>query len=185
MEYFFIIGCLILIVSLIVGSAGVAEKVKESKKVDPQEVQKNLRYVAWNKTYKCDVVGESYYQKALSLIAGPKEKDSKLLDCTAVLIRDPWNKHDPNAVVVTIDGQQVGHLSKTRAAGLVREMEKQGLSSKIMFVVQARIQGGWKNSYSEGSYGVILDFPPANRLSSVISPISMEDSEVRFKNRLK
>ncbi|MGH1564571.1 HIRAN domain-containing protein [Mumia sp. DW29H23] len=36
-------------------------------------------------------------------------------DALCVLVPEPWNPHDRNAVAVAIDGHQVGHLPATLA----------------------------------------------------------------------
>ena len=156
-----------------------------SKKINKAKEVGNIRYVAWNGKYSWDAVGESFYQLQLSSIAGPKEVESKNYNCNAMLIRNPENKHDSNAIMVVIEGKQVGHISRARAASFVREMKKLGLSTDTIFIVKARINGGWRDSYGDGNYGVVFDFPPVNRIAVVLSANSMEDSELLFKNRLK
>ena len=62
-----------------------------------------------------EIVGETYH------IAGIKKvfrgrglpiptAGIEINDAVCVLIPEPWNPHDPNAVAVAIDGQHVGHL---------------------------------------------------------------------------
>lgn len=174
----------IVIFIFLFSNKNVIEKDKEcnlnSKGIG---VAQNLRYIAWNEKYSLDVVGESHYQLQLSMVAGEKKSVSKDLQCYAVLIREPNNVYDSNAVMVVIKGSQVGYLSRSKAASLVKEMNRLHLSSNVMFVVKAKINGGWRDGSSEGSYGVVLDFPPINRISSVISSVSMEDSEQKFNKK--
>ncbi|MDM1545510.1 hypothetical protein HX037_06375 [Ignatzschineria indica] len=181
----YLVLALVIIVALliIVPWREITEHKIKSADSNNEVLPDHFRYASWNKGFNVDVVGESYYQDSLLLIAGPKKSKSKNIDCHAVLIREPDNAHDPNAVMVVIKGKLVGYLKKSMAKRFSEEWRNLGLTSKIMLVVAAKINGGWKDSSSEGNFGVVLDMPPINRISSVISSISMEDSEIKFKNR--
>jgi HIRAN domain len=61
------------------------------------------------------VVGESFYQPALIAITGRHEWKDVQHPCTAILILEPSNPHDPNAVRVEIKSQLVGYLSRADA----------------------------------------------------------------------
>jgi hypothetical protein len=61
------------------------------------------------------VVGESFYQPALVAITGRHDWTEVRHPCTAVLVLEPSNPHDPNAVRVEIGKQLVGYLSRTDA----------------------------------------------------------------------
>ena len=78
--------------------------------------------------YLCDVVGESHYQAALNRIAGGKTEDGHQIECTAILVPEPTNSHDRNAVKVMIAGAQVGYLSRTHAAALSTVFQKRRLA---------------------------------------------------------
>lgn len=111
--------------------------------------------------HETDVVGESFYQSNLMSIAGPKTKDGYNLECKALLVPNPDNPHDPNAIKVMINGKQVGHLSREMAADYAKFLQQQG-NPRLELVVGALITGGWKRRYpngkwSEGHYGVRLD----------------------------
>lgn len=102
-----------------------------------------------NKTsYAYDIVGEQAYQKNLKKIAGPKEEESKFVECYAKVSSEPFNQYDKNAVKVEINGLTVGYLSKSEAAKLAGRV--------INKTVPAVINGGWKDDESTGSYGVKL-----------------------------
>lgn len=62
-------------------------------------------------------VGESHYQRALEAICGRRGRSWTEVTCevTAVLVPEPSNPYDPEAVMVTVDGRQVGHLSRADA----------------------------------------------------------------------
>jgi hypothetical protein len=108
--------------------------------------------------FKFDVVGESHYQQALEDIAGPKDDESKQHDCIAELVLDDDNQYDNQAVLVAIDGQKVGHLSRKHAREFRAELKRQGIAVTVCRV-PALIVGGWKRGSDEGHFGVKLDLP--------------------------
>jgi len=62
-----------------------------------------------------EVAGETHYAKGIKRVfadhgvpIGPS--GSTLEDLTCVLVPNPWNPHDPNAIAVCVSGHQVGHL---------------------------------------------------------------------------
>lgn len=62
-----------------------------------------------------EVAGETYYTKGVRRVfrdAGLPitSKGSTLEDLVCVLVPEPWNEHDPNAVAVLLGGHKVGHL---------------------------------------------------------------------------
>jgi hypothetical protein len=61
------------------------------------------------------VVGESFYQPALIAITGRQEWTEIQHQCTAILVLEPHNPHDPNAVRVEIKRRLVGYLSRADA----------------------------------------------------------------------
>jgi len=62
-----------------------------------------------------EVVGELAYQDALWRLCGGTIGDRIRCDIVAVLVPEPTNPHDANAVSVQIDGQTVGYLSRATA----------------------------------------------------------------------
>jgi hypothetical protein len=68
---------------------------------------------------RVEVVGESHYQPAIRKACdwkGPGE--DTLFECMAELVPEPTNPYDPNAIMIKIDGRQVGYLSRRDAAEL-------------------------------------------------------------------
>jgi hypothetical protein len=64
-----------------------------------------------------NVVGESHYQPAIREACGWQGPGSDtFFDCMAELVPEPTNPYDPNAIMVKIEGRQVGHLSRQDAA---------------------------------------------------------------------
>lgn len=61
------------------------------------------------------VVGESHYQDALASIAGPKRAGGVEVHVLALLVAEPSNPYDANAVAIHVDGAKVGYLSRDNA----------------------------------------------------------------------
>ena len=109
-----------------------------------------------------DIVGESFNQGALNRICGGKTDAGHELEVTAVLIEEPENPHDPNAVKVVIAGETVGHLCRLDAKLYKARLARAGLTGEPVSV-EAIITGGWdRGARGEGHYGVKLDMenPP-------------------------
>lgn len=113
--------------------------------------------------YAFPVVGESFYQDAFISIFGAPTEDGYDEVCKAVLVVDDDNPHDPKAVSVFIEHQQVGNLSRADARAFRKQLTKQGfLPQYRSYVVDARVRGGWnRGSRDKGSFGVALDLPLA------------------------
>ena len=112
-------------------------------------------------TYATEAVGESEYQDELSQIVGGKQERSVEHFCTAILVPEPRNPYDSNAIVVTIDGLQVGYLSRPLAKVWSERLARIGKPTGLT-QVPAVIVGGWKRQKrgktDEGHFGVKLDF---------------------------
>ena len=62
------------------------------------------------------IVGESHYQEQLSSIAAGRTAKGERVEFRVVLVPEPSNKYDPNAVAVyAADGGIVGHLPREDA----------------------------------------------------------------------
>lgn len=84
-----------------------------------------------------EVVGESFYPDGiLHALAGADTRD-----VVAVLWPDPANPHDPMAVAVYVDGQQIGHLSRADARAH-RDRVLAGYRSGQWAAVPARVFAG-------------------------------------------
>src|SRR5205823_252236 len=81
----------------------------------------------------------------------------------AVLVPDPSNPYDPNAIEVRIEGILVGYLSREDAAayraGLLRLMDA---STNRLVALHAVIVGGGPRPDGIGYLGVFLDHDPAD-----------------------
>ena len=110
--------------------------------------------------YDFEVVGESFYQPALKAMAGDHGSNAAHLETTAVVVPDDNNPHDTKAVKVTIDGKQVGNLSREAARSYRRRLaaKKQGM---VPAQCGALVMGGFiDRDGKRASYGVRLDMKP-------------------------
>jgi hypothetical protein len=112
------------------------------------------------------VVGESYYQGALTAIAGGKGHDSVNIETQAALVLEPDNPYDPNAVAFHIAGRKVGHLSGT-AAMAYSPVGRRLAEQQQVGICRAVILGGWdRGDLNTGHFGVILDLAHPDELLS-------------------
>ena len=111
-----------------------------------------------------EVVGESHRQEELWRIVGGRQADYVRFDVHAVLVPDPDNVYDPNAIEVRIDGTLVGYLSQEDAAsyrpGLLRIMEAHG--GQLVALDGVICGGGPREDARIGFLGVFLDHDPAD-----------------------
>lgn len=97
-----------------------------------------------------EVAGETYYSRQIKAVfrgAGTPiaSTGSTLRNMDCVLVPDPWNEHDENAVAVFIEGQQVGHLPATLAADYalpLRQIAEGGLLVPGEARIWAKDDGG-------------------------------------------
>jgi len=110
-----------------------------------------------------EVVGESHYQDALWKIVGGPRPDRVRYETHAVLMPEPDNRYDPNAVKVLIAGNLVGYLSREDAAayrpGLLLLMKS---SVNGLVALNATVVGGGQRPDGPGLLGVFLDHDPAD-----------------------
>jgi hypothetical protein len=71
-------------------------------------------------------VGETYNAKGIKKVFADAGRPitaggSTLDDETCILVPEPWNPHDPNAVAVAVGRHQVGHLPKKLAIDYARD----------------------------------------------------------------
>ncbi|MEN6543043.1 HIRAN domain-containing protein [Parvibaculum sp.] len=103
-------------------------------------------------SFSFEIVGEAFYQAAIELIAGGRTEEGVEVETPALLVPEPTNPHDHNAVAVQIFGHTVGYLSRPNAA---RYRAAHGL---IPASCTALIVGGWdRGPEDQGHFGVKLD----------------------------
>lgn len=110
-----------------------------------------------------EVVGESYYQDALWRIVGGIREDRVRHDVVAMLLPEPDNEYDRNAIAVRISGLHVGYLSRHDAAaylpGLRAIMEA---NPGLPIALEGVIVGGGEREDGFGRLGVFLEHDPAD-----------------------
>lgn len=99
-----------------------------------------------------DVVGENRYQRNLTKIAGGKKVESARKIVDVIVIPEPNNPFDKNAVRIDINELPVGYLSKNDALRYRERFGQQGARCHGVIV------GGWDRGNGDtGSFGVRLD----------------------------
>lgn len=110
-----------------------------------------------------EVVGESHYQDTLWQIVGGRTRDPVRFETHAILVPDPENHYDANAIEVRIDDLLVGYLSRDDAAayqpGLFRLMQT---STNGLVALHAVVVGGGPRPDGIGYLGVFLDHDPTD-----------------------
>lgn len=104
-----------------------------------------------------EVVGESHRQGALMTLSGGRTEDGPVNpDHVAVLMSDPANPFDPNAVAVIAGGHHVGYLSRADAE-LWTPILHWATARGMHLAAEARLIGGWDRGPSDrGSLGIVL-----------------------------
>lgn len=126
----------------------------------PNNTSHGERRISGPGDFEFDIVGESHYQAELTRLAGPKTDDGVEVECDAVLMPEPSNPYDANAVAVLIEGEKVGYLSRADAARWDAQLNRLGWDGERV-LIEALIVGGWQRKkgamVDEGSFGVKLD----------------------------
>jgi len=117
--------------------------------------QSRRPFLQGDECYDFEIVGESNYQDELEKIVGARTEEGCEHYCQALLVPEPANRYDPNAVYVSIDGLKVGYLSREDAPLYRQQLAQQGVRGPAL--CDAMIVGGWKRRNSIGSFGVKLD----------------------------
>ena len=103
------------------------------------------------------VSGESHYMDALEAILGPSVGGhSRERAIIAVLVPEPDNQYDPNALMVIIDRQQVGYIPKDDAPEIGRRLDgkpiavaaRVGAEAAPGSAIGVRIELLWEDSHS-------------------------------------
>ena len=110
-----------------------------------------------------DVVGESHYQGNLDVISGGRTRDgAQVTDHLALLLPEPSNQQDANAVRVFLIPSQggyaglIGYLDRADAVAYRPVIDRVAQSGSVMFC-HATLKGGWDRGIS---FGVMLWIGP-------------------------
>jgi len=122
--------------------------------------------------YGFEIVGESHYQEALSAICGGHCEEGHQHECVVELLPEPTNPHDPNAVMIRIEGRTVGYLSRDWAPLYLAGLKAIGHDGAPA-ICNAMINGGWERTrrgeVDRGSFGVELDMVMPLRLADEVA----------------
>jgi hypothetical protein len=94
-------------------------------------------------------------------LVGGYSGDRVRCECVAVLVPEPENPYDCNAIKVLIDGWQVGHLSREDAAVYLAGLHHL-LSNRTEVALRGHIVGGGEREGRLGLLGVFLDHNPGD-----------------------
>jgi hypothetical protein len=64
------------------------------------------------------VAGLSFHAAALSRVTAGADRSGSAWNLSAVLVREPRNEYDANAIGVWVDDEQIGHVNREDAVGL-------------------------------------------------------------------
>lgn len=136
---------------------GILQRIFPKSRPDVPATQAAAKITLLGGDVDLAIVGESFCQDALWQISGVHRGEPVRQEVVAVLVPEPQNPYDPNAVRIEVNGLQVGHLSRSDAVryrdGLAALMERyQGL-----IALNAVVVGG---GYGKDNLGVWLSHTP-------------------------
>ena len=106
------------------------------------------------------VVGEASYQPAISRLCGSTKWEDVRHGCVAALVPEPSNVHDKNAVMVQVDGELVGYLSRGDAMDYAPAIRRFAADGKLI-ACEALVAGRGPGSDTK-NLGVFLHLPDAD-----------------------
>lgn len=110
-----------------------------------------------------EVVGESNYQDALWEIVGGFRRERVRFRCTAVLLPEPDNHYDENAIRVLVENRLVGYLGREDAAVYLPGLQRLiGACESGCVGLAGHVVGGGARRGGVGFLGVFLDHDPAD-----------------------
>lgn len=123
-----------------------------------------------------DVVGESFYQEALWAVVGGVTRERVRQDVIAMLIPEPVNQYDENAIAVYISGLKVGHLGRDDAARLIGGLKDQIAKNPGKFIaLNGVVAGGGIRDDGLGRLGVFLNHDPSDFGIKVVKGSRLSD----------
>ena len=108
------------------------------------------------------MVGEASYQDALWALCGGQLGDRIRNDITAVLVPEPENLYDVNAIAVRIDDSLVGYLGRAQAAEYLPGLQKRMRECGSSVALRGEIVGGGYYPDGPGRLGVWLKHDPSD-----------------------
>ncbi len=108
-----------------------------------------------------EVVGESRYQEHLRFICGDPDHKARQT-VTAILVPEPDNAYDPNAVSVQIAGSIVGYLPRDVAAEYLPGLRRLMATNNGYIALEGVVVGGGMVGNRAASLGVWLRHTPSD-----------------------
>jgi hypothetical protein len=127
-----------------------------------------------------EVVGELAYQDGLWRLSGGTLGDRIRRHIVAVLVPEPTNPYDANAIAVQIDGQVVGYLSRATAQEYLPGLQRLMSARSGYVALGGVIVGGGHYDDGPGRLGVWLEHDPAD--FGVRSASSSRPAAVGYSN---
>jgi hypothetical protein len=109
-----------------------------------------------------EVVGELAYQAVLWQLCRGTVGDRIRCDIVAVLVPEPANPYDPNAIAVQIDGHVVGYLARATAQEYLPGLRDLMANRGTYVALRGVIVGGGYYDDGPGRLGVWLEHDPAD-----------------------
>ena len=110
-----------------------------------------------------EVVGESFHQDALwSLSNAVPGVDRVRVEIVAVLVPEPTNPYDVNAIGIHVGGSLVGHLARQTAQDYLPGLRRLMAERDQFVALKGVIVGGGLRDDGPGRLGVWLEHDPAD-----------------------
>jgi hypothetical protein len=109
-----------------------------------------------------EVVGESWHQDVLWRLSGRTRGERVRCDIIAILVPEPTNPYDANAISAQIDGEMVGYLPRAMAQQYLPGLKSVVSSRHAHVGLRGVIAGGGYRENGPGLLGVFLDHDPAD-----------------------
>ena len=114
-------------------------------------------------TEDLEVVGESYKQAELWVLAGGVSTERIRKDIIAFLIPEPGNRYDSNAIAVYIDRFHVGYIARELAGRMIAGLQALYAQHPGKYVaLNGVITGGGLRHDGLGHLGVFLTYDPTD-----------------------
>jgi hypothetical protein len=109
-----------------------------------------------------EVVGELAYQDALWRLSGGTVGDRLRCHIVAVLVPEPTNPYDANAIAVQIEGHVIGYLPRATAQEYLPGLQRLMSAHDGYVALRGVIVGGGHYDDGPGRLGVWLEHDPAD-----------------------
>lgn len=137
----------------------------------PALPQKPAVQIGPGRAFWFDIVGESNYQGTLRRIDGGRLAREEEVVLPALVIPEPQNAYDPNALAVHAEGYgKIGYFDRDSAGYTFAALGKMLRNQGLVGACEARLTGGWQSDVSIGVRLSIL--PPEAFGTSGIQPVS-------------